>query len=228
MNKPPNLDDIFSNEFLKEFEEREQEKTLLNRDEQLIAIKKREKLKPIRDFLQKFVELEIKVRHSDKYGKQFIHNNSLVDEQLFSFYEQDSSNSWAPGISVCFDHPAIVEIAVPNKPEDGEIVIKVASNHPDAFLLERNFFGIEAACAALAKFIGRNTSSIGKRPGKKHKTSHNLTQNFDNVPNEPPKNELNNNINKSLAQETKEVKELREFKELKGLMQKNSEKKETE
>ncbi len=163
-----NLDDVFVNDFLREYDEKEQKKILLNRGEQAIALKKSAKLEPIRKFLQKFVDLEIKVYHSDRYNKDVIsREHSVKEAQKFLFYDMDTSSSWAPGISIWFDHPALVEIAIPNKQEDaGVVIIKVASYHPESYMLEQKFLTMESACHALAKFLGKNTLSIGKDPRK--------------------------------------------------------------
>lgn len=156
------LDDIFIKGFLNDVHEREHKKTLLSQEERLIARQKFKKLEPIGQFLQKFVDLEVYVNHSDQYTKNTKTMEHLVPQKFF-FYQQDSSKSFSPGISIVFDHPAVVEIAIPNKPEEyGVVVVKVASHHPDAYILEQRFNTFESACAALGKFIGRCTSSIGK------------------------------------------------------------------
>ena len=85
------------------------------------------------------------------------------------WYEKESSPTWSPGVSLCFDHPAEIEIAVPNDRDgDGVVIIRVASPHKDELLLNRRFDSMEMACKALAKFIGNNTESLENDPrGKK-------------------------------------------------------------
>ena len=183
------LDDIFLNDFLKEFKEKEKKKIFLNKEEQAIALKKSHKLEPIKMFLQKFVDLGVVVYNAERYNRNVFHYNTDNQEQEFKYYESDSSESWAPGISICFEHPAQVEIAIPNKPEEGIVIIKVASQHPDYYLLEQKFSSMESACHALAKFLGKNTIKISKKADllnnqiNKNKYNQNF---FDNVPDTPP------------------------------------------
>lgn len=158
------LDDIFMRSYLNEFSEKEKKKILLSQEDREIAAQKRRQLEVIENFLQKFVDLEISVNHCDQYTKN---TKTLVgvEPQKFSFYLVDSSKSWAPGISIWFNHPAEIEIAIPNKPqEEGVVVIRVATHHPDAYILEQRFFNFQTACEALGKFLGKCTTSIGKDP----------------------------------------------------------------
>lgn len=118
------LDEIMSS-YLSEVTEKEKKKVQTSQEDRAIASKKRKILEPIRVFLQKFVDLEITVYHRDQYTKNV---NVFPDPQKFSFEEIDSSRSWAPGISILINHPAEIEIAVPNNTtEDGLVIMKVAS-----------------------------------------------------------------------------------------------------
>ena len=156
------LDDIFIKSYLNEVNEKEKKRTLLSQEERVIANQKKVKLDIIGRFLQKFVDLDVMVNHSDQYTKN-TKTMDGIEPQKFSFYLVDSSKTWAPGISIWFDHPAVVEIAIPNKPqEEGVVVIKVASHHPDSYLLEQRFLSFEQACQALGRFLGRCTTHIGK------------------------------------------------------------------
>lgn len=156
------LDEVFLRSYLNDYSEKEKNKILLSQDDREIAEQKREQLTVIRDFLQKFVDLEVVVHHCLQYSKN---TTSLqgVEPQPFSFYEVDSSKSWAPGISIWFNHPAEIEIAIPNRVhEDGVVVINVSTHHPDAYILEQPFTSYQSACEALGKFLGKCTHSIGK------------------------------------------------------------------
>lgn len=158
-----NLDDLFFNEFLKGFEEQEQKKILLSREEQEIAQRKSIELEPIRKFLQKFIDLEVKVKHCDYHSRDVLQKLDIMnDAQLFNYYNEESSTSFSPGISIMIDHPAQIEIAVPNNKEEGIVVVKVATYHPDAHILSQSFGSIESVCQALARFISKNTVSISK------------------------------------------------------------------
>jgi hypothetical protein len=184
------LDEIMSS-YLNEVTEKEKKKIQTSQEDRLIAAKKRKILEPVRLFLQKFVDLEVTVNHRDQYTKN---SNSFPEPQKFSFEEIDSSKSWSPGVSILINHPAEIEIAVPNHPtEEGLIIIRVATHHPDAYILEQKFNNVESACKALAKFLGKCTISIGKNPSILTKEQHfkKNTQNNNflyNAPNEFPNN----------------------------------------
>lgn len=161
-----NLDDIFFKSYLQEFGEKEKRKILTSQEDRLICTRKKEQLVIIEQFLDKFVELEVSVNHCDNYTKN-AKTSTIVEPQKFHHYLVDSSKKWWPGVSIWFDHPAQVEIAIPNNPKhEGVVVIKVATHHPDAYILEQHFSTQEAACEALGKFLGKCTVSIGKNPSK--------------------------------------------------------------
>lgn len=191
------LDEIMSS-YLSEVTEKEKKKVQTSQEDRAIASKKRKILEPIRVFLQKFVDLEITVYHRDQYTKNV---NVFPDPQKFSFEEIDSSRSWAPGISILINHPAEIEIAVPNNTtEDGLVIMKVATHHPDAYILEQKFNNIESACKALARFLGKCTVGIGKSPSilAKEQNFKKTVQNnhfTNNAPNELPDNRGMKTIN---------------------------------
>lgn len=190
-----NLDDIFLKSYLQEFGEKEKKKILTSQEDRLICAHKRAELSSIEQFLQKFVDLEVVVNHCDKYTKN-AKVSETVEPKKFNFYLVDSSKRWWPGISILFDHPAQVEIAIPNNiQEDGSVVIKVATHHPDAYILEQRFQNYEAACEALGKFLGRCTVSIGKDPAKylnKDFKPKKISENFsNNLPDTPPEDKIN-------------------------------------
>jgi hypothetical protein len=192
------LDDIFMSSYLNEFSEKEKKKILLSQEEREIAEQKKNQLEVIETFLQKFVDLDISVNHCHQYTKNTATLQG-VEPQKFSFYLVDSSKRWAPGISIWFNHPAEVEIAIPNKiQEDGVVVIRVSTHHPDAYILEQKFYNFKSACEALGKFLGKCTTSIGKDPrqymkevqnkGKSNLTSGHTSNNqfVNNVPDHIP------------------------------------------
>lgn len=160
------LDDIFLQSYLKDYAQREKQKIIHSQEDRVVASEKKKKLEVIEKFLQKFVDLEVVVNHRDQYTKNTSTFDS-IEPQKFKFYLVDSSKTWSPGISIFFDHPCEVEIAIPNKPlEEGVVVIKVASHHPDSYILEQKFTSFEAACKALARFLSKNTVKIVKDPRK--------------------------------------------------------------
>lgn len=199
-----NLKSIFIEEFLRRFDEAEQKKVLLSRDQQLIAERKSKKLNPIRDFLKLFVDQGVKVYHKDRYNKDILDKNENVkEEQVFKFYDRESSSNWAPGISIMFDHPAEVEIAIPNNDRDGALIIKVATLHPQSALLENSYQDIESACKALANFIVMNTTSVAPDYRKslvEYERKNNLVSHIadeksflNRAPTAPPKTAVNAN-----------------------------------
>jgi hypothetical protein len=156
------IDEIFVKSYLAEFTEKEKQKNITSKEEQAICEAKKRKLENIEKFLQKFVDLEIIVNHKDKHTNN-VSSIYEIQPQKFEIRHAESSKKWAPGISILFDHPADVEIAIPNRPdEEGIVVIKVASEHPDSYILEQHFTSFESACEALGKFLGKCTVSIGK------------------------------------------------------------------
>lgn len=185
-----NLDEIFMQSYLKEYTEKEKKKIIHSQEERLIAAEKKKKLAIMEEFLQKFVDLEVMVNHRDQYTKN---STSLegIEPKKFEFYLVDSSKTWSPGISIFFDHPCEVEIAIPNKTEeDGVVVIKVASHHPDAYILEQKFHTFDAACKSLARFLSKCTVKIGKDPRGYVKEALSKKSNSDfptsSVPDTPP------------------------------------------
>jgi hypothetical protein len=156
------IENVFIKSYLMEFAEIEKKKILLSRKNEEIALAKKEKLIEIEKFLKKFIDFGVVVFNKNK----FFHNDGIKEEDFdlenkkFIFYYMDSSKTWSPGISLCFDNPAAVEIAVPNNREDGYVVVKVSSDHPDAYILEQKFLNPISVCDALGKFLSKNTVSL--------------------------------------------------------------------
>ena len=169
------------------------------------------------EFLQKFVDLEIVVNNRDQYTKNTSGFDGL-EPQKFNFYLVDSSKTWSPGISIFFDHPCEVEIAIPNKVEDdGVVIIKVSSHHPDAYLLEQKFNSFESACKALARFLSKCTVKIGKDSRKYIKDTISKKQNSTNftqkIPDEPPSVQIEKKetTNKEQLETNMSLKKIGEF-----------------
>lgn len=196
-----NLDEIFMQSYLKEYTEKEKKKIIHSQEDRLIAAQKKKKLAIMEEFLQKFVDLEIIVNHRDQYTKNTASFDGM-EPQKFKFYLVDSSKTWSPGVSIFFDHPCEVEIAIPNKvEEEGVVVIKVASHHPDSYMLEQKFHSFESACKSLARFLSKCTVKIGKDPRKYVKDAiQKKTNNGDfpssSIPDEPPHVERKSSIPK--------------------------------
>lgn len=198
-----NLKNIFIEQFLKQFDDKEQKKILLSRDQQVIVERKNKRLDLIRQFLNHFTEQGVKVHHKDRFNKEILNKQEIVkEEQEFKYYDADTSAAWAPGISIWFDHPAEIEIAVPTTNMNA-FMIKVASPHPKAHFLNQQYDTLEGACQALAKFIVENTTSVNpdyKKILKEYEKENNLAKNlsrtgntnlldknfFSRVPSTPP------------------------------------------
>jgi hypothetical protein len=138
-------------------EKARREKKRRSTDERLLA-RKAEQLFPVRKLLKRFDDMRLVVNNADRYLPQPAVEH--FPPQPFRVYEAPSSESWAPGVSLCFDHPAQVEIAIPNERDTdrmGVIVISSASEHPDLHLLRGPFRSVEEALLALSAFLARNT-----------------------------------------------------------------------
>ncbi len=159
------FDEIFIKSFLNDVQENEKKKISQSKEDRIISAEKKKKLLIIEKFLQKFVDLDVWVAHHELYTK----NYKIIEDtepEKFTFYYQDSSRPWWPGVSICFNHPATVEIAIPNKPEEGVVIMKVGTTHPKSYLLEQHFSSFESACEALGKFLSKSTHSIKHDPTK--------------------------------------------------------------
>lgn len=103
----------------------------------------------------------------------------LQDGRMFQFYERESSPSWSPGFSLCFDHPVPIEIAIPNDPvKEGAVVIRVAAEDKEAYLLEKKFESLNLGMDALAAYLGRHTvmMEIDIRQKNVKQASHKIHQ----------------------------------------------------
>lgn len=159
-----NLDDIFNKSFLNDFNDKEQRKIQSSKEDRIITEEKKEKLTIITNFLDKFIDLGVYVNHREKYTKNTVTLDGIVP-QKFTYYFTDSSKTFAPGVSIWFDHPATVEIAIPNNEElDGVVAINIASYNDFSYLLNSKFTTYESFCEALGRFIGKCTTSVEKDP----------------------------------------------------------------
>lgn len=120
-------------------------------------------LTPVRQLLKALVDAGVVVKHRDSY------NHGAVRRQPpspLAVYEDESSTSWLPGRSIMLDHPAEIEIAVPNEHQrasQGVVVIScMTADHPQEALLRGPFFTVEAACMALSKFLAASTVKVAR------------------------------------------------------------------
>lgn len=173
-------------EFLQAFDERKRKENSRAQMQIQVIERKRKTLAPLRDFLQKFVDLGLIVAHSG-VGEPGI---SAYAQKSFTFYETESSPSWAPGVSLYFDHPAEVEIAISNdsqQEKDGLVVIRSVTNHRDRLMLHQTFRTVDQAKDALAKFLGKNAISIENDPrARKAALTKPTMAVMKSAPHEPP------------------------------------------
>lgn len=151
-------------EFLDSFEQRMHlEQNRLVRHEKIIA-EKSQALIPFRMLLKKLVDAGAYVNHHGLHDP-----GSMVRShapQLLQVWEDQSSPKWQPGVSLFLDHPAKIEIAIPNpnqQTDHGVVVVMCSTDHPHSYLLKGPFVTIDEACVALAKFLSLSTQRI-ERP----------------------------------------------------------------
>lgn len=128
----------------------------------LIRRRKAELLLPVRKLLKKLDSMHLVVNNAERYSTTYTGDDALAP-QVFRIYEAESSDSWAPGTSLFFDHPAQVEIAIPNERDQdrlGVVVIRSISRHPDQILLQGPFRTVDTALIALSTFLAKNTARI--------------------------------------------------------------------
>lgn len=155
-----NLQDIFQNTFVNEVQERTKKQSLHAQEEREISADKKARLKPFIDFLQMFVDAGVQVKHKDFYSSYKV-NDTYAQPVPFEYYLGDSSFKWYPGISIFIEHPQI-EIAIPNRPSDGVVVISLSSHNPDANIINQNFSTMEQGLKALGSFLSKCTIKIEK------------------------------------------------------------------
>lgn len=120
---------------------------------------KSDQLIPMRMLLLQLQKMEVQVTNTAFNTRK----NEAAPPQPLRVSERPSSETWAPGISLMLDHPAVMEIAIPNPkdiPTKGVVIIHLASTHPEASLFERPFKTMGEAVKALAQFIALNTVSV--------------------------------------------------------------------
>lgn len=127
-----------------------------NANSQRIKQVKDQQLQPFRKLLKRLVDMRIMVHHCSH------HEFPGKPPQPFSVYENQSSESFRPGNSLYFDHPAQVEIAIPTNANQTREVVKImcASPHPMSGLLQGPFLTARDAAMALSEFISLNTVCV--------------------------------------------------------------------
>lgn len=172
-------------EFLQAFDDKKRKETHRATHELKQIDRKRQQLTPIRELLQQFVEMGLVIASS----KQSLPGAEPSSTQKFKFYEGESSPAWGPGVSLFFDHPIEVEIAIPNDldlAKMGAVVISCVTTHRDKAMLERKFNTIEAAKDVLARFLGKNAISIEHDPRRVQRAERVDAHALDGAPNQPP------------------------------------------
>lgn len=148
--------------FVARCKQQQSRKAKSNASSQRIKQVKDQQLQPFRKLLKRLVDMRIMVHHCSH------HEFPGKPPQQFSVYENESSETFRPGNSLYFDHPAQVEIAIPTNTEQTKEVVKImcASPHPMGGLLQGPFMSARDAAMALSEFISVNTVCIEAMPGE--------------------------------------------------------------
>lgn len=158
MNTDKELIDDIEGRFLGQVSKQEKQRQTRRLSAAEVSQEKSKKLTPIRQLLERLVNRGLIVSNCDRDSKK--------PPQPFEVYENDSSDSLLPGVSLFFDHPAQIEIAIPNSVDIkrlGEVVIMCATVHPDSAMLRGPFRSMREAAVALADFIAKNTITIERK-----------------------------------------------------------------
>lgn len=160
----PDPVDVAFNKFLHTVEDRHVRQARIARLNEEIVLQKNKHLIPLRKLLKRLMDLNLVVTNSARHAGGIVSPNTApVSLQV---HEGDSSPTWAPGISLFLEHPAELEIAVPNEKdvkELGLVVIRCSTHHPDSSLFNGPFHTSGAACEALAEFLARNTQHMNRQ-----------------------------------------------------------------
>jgi len=159
-----NTDKAFQ-DFLAAFDEKTRQKSTRETREEQVARKKRDMLEPIALLLERLSRLGLVVEDARSAARQPGFAQGV--EARFTVEEGPSAPSWAPGVSLFIDHPAAIEIAIPNESdafEKGPVVITCATQHPDRGMLVKKHLSVHAAAEALARFLAKNTLRIQNDP----------------------------------------------------------------
>lgn len=131
-------------------------------EEELIEQKSKQ-LIPMRQFLKRLIDLGIVVSHTEQYNARF--SRETPAPVSFTVTEGPSSPRWSPGVSLFLEHPAEIEIAIPGAAhldEDGAVVVRCSTEHPDSGILQGPFANMNEACEALADFLARSTEHVAR------------------------------------------------------------------
>ncbi len=140
------------------------------KEEKRIAEGKSRALHPVRALIKSLIDANVIVKSRycwDSYSPGRKHtapkHRADIDDKPLVVFETNSSPTWAPGVSLILEHPAHIEIAIPNQRDEhqfGAIVMRATTPHPDVHLIHRRFTSVEDGCIALAEFIAKNTVSV--------------------------------------------------------------------
>ena len=144
---------------------RKKEETTAKINESII-LEKDKILQPIRDLLKRFVDLGVWVYDKNKFERVLPKSDGdKLPPQLFATYEDPSSPRWLPGYTLYIEHPAEIEIAVPDvkdREKFGLIVISCKENPHSGILDNRIFRDVDSACMAISEFLSKNLVKVGR------------------------------------------------------------------
>lgn len=154
------------NHFLKHVQTHEKAVQRISKHSSKVAEEKNKKLAPVRKLLQQIKELGVSVYHTEYYQDR---SGSYPPQPLDPF-KNESSPSFRPGYSIYLNHPAKIEIAIPNEDDrshPGVIIIACTTDHPHASLIAGPFYSMDAACLGLAEFLAKSMVNMTQLPDKK-------------------------------------------------------------
>lgn len=154
--------------FLQDYKARESRHSALAHTHERVVRDKHTRLIPMRQLLKRLVDLSVQVHHAETYSSS---RRISQPPQPLEVYEDTSSAPWHPGQSLFLEHPAKIEIAVPNAHQEsteGQVVIRISTEHPESHLLTRRFDSMKDACVAMARFLSFSTVKIDRIPPPSH------------------------------------------------------------
>ena len=163
----PDVDEAYQL-FLQDYQNRQSQSKAQANVQEGLARDKHQRLIPMRQLLKRLVDLSVQVHHAESYSAS---RRTSQPPQPLEIYEDQSSDPWRPGQSLFLEHPAKIEVSVPNPHQEsteGKVVIRISTDHPHAYLLNRRFDSVKDACVAMARFLSLSTVKIDRIPPPLH------------------------------------------------------------
>jgi len=154
------------NSFISQAQTKKKREEEISRINAKIVAEKDQILNPIRQLLQRLVELNIWVYDKNKFERTLPRTDGdKLPPRLFEVFEDPSSPTWLPGNSIYIEHPADIEIAVvseQHREKQGLIIITCKENPYANILTNRIFRDVDSACMALSEFLSKNLVNVDR------------------------------------------------------------------